>query len=562
MWSVEGKALPHAMHADIVFIAGTVRTGDADTPVHDALAVTDGRITALGADALAARGPRTEVVDLGGGALLPAFGDGHVHPVMGGLALGGVPVRGTASVEEIVEAVRHWAAEHPDAEWITGDGFDPWLAPDGRFDARWLDAAVPDRPVVLRTMDHHTAWVNSETLRRAGYTAGTPDPVGGEILRRDGSAEPLGTLREFGVLGPVLALIPPATHEAQVAALREAAARFAAAGVTWVQDAWVEPHQADVWVTAATTGPGLPVRADLAFVLEPGDWRERITRFAADRDRVESSAPGLLTARTVKFFADGVIESGTAALLEPYTDCPHSHGIANWTPAELAEAVTAVDALGFRAHLHAIGDAGVRGALDALESAARANGARDRRPVVAHAQLIDPADLARFAALGVIANLQPLWAQPDPLMTELTLPRIGPERGARQYQIAALLASGARLSFGSDWPVTAHEPLRGIATAVTRQTPDGQPAGGWLPEERIDIDTALAAYSAGCAHQAFEEKEWGALRPGMRADLVHLAADPVGTAPGDLAQLPVLGTWLAGRRTHAAASQHTGAGRR
>lgn len=551
------------MHADIVFTGGAVRTGASAAPVHDALAVTDGRITALGAQALAARGPRTTVVDLAGGALLPAFGDGHVHPVMGGLGLAGVPVRDGTSTDEIVEAVRGWAAAHTETEWITGDGFDPWLAPDGRFDARWLDAAVPDRPVVLRTMDHHTAWVNSEALRRAGYTATTPDPAGGEILRRDGSAEPLGTLREFGALGPVLALIPTASHEVQVAALREATARFAAAGVTWVQDAWVEPHQADVWVTAATTGPGLPVRADLAFVLEPDGWRERILRFTADRDKVESSAPGLLTARSVKFFADGVIEAGTAALLEPYTDCPHSHGIANWTPEELAEAVTAVDALGFRAHLHAIGDGAVRVALDAIEAAARTNGDRDRRPVIAHAQLIDPADLARFASLGVIANLQPLWAQPDPLMTELTLPRIGPERGGRQYQIAALLASGARLSFGSDWPVTSHEPLRGIATAVTRQTPEGVPEGGWLPEERIDTDTALAAYSAGCAYQAFEEKQWGALRPGMRADLVHLAADPAETVPGDLAHLPVLGTWLAGRRTHDATTpRSTRAGRR
>src|SRR5215208_3531905 len=180
------------MHADIVFTGGTVRTGASDAPVHGALAVVDGRISALGAAALAARGPRTTVVDLAGGALLPAFGDSHVHPVMGGLGLHGVPVRNRESAEDIVEAVRHWAEEHPDAEWISGDGFDPWLAPDGRFDARWLDAAVPDRPVVLRTMDHHTAWVNSEALRRAGFTAATPDPAGGEIVRREGSAEPLG----------------------------------------------------------------------------------------------------------------------------------------------------------------------------------------------------------------------------------------------------------------------------------------------------------------------------------------------------------------------------------
>ncbi|MGI5199336.1 amidohydrolase [Streptomyces sp. CA-288835] len=538
------------MQADIVFTEGTVRTGDAQSLVVDALAVTGGRISALGPEALAARGSDTEVVDLRGGALLPAFGDGHVHPVMGGLGLLGVPVRECTSMEAIVEAVRHWADAHPEAEWITGDGFDAWLAPGGRFDARLLDAAVPDRPVALRTMDHHTAWVNTEALRRAGFTAATPDPDGGEIVRREGSTEALGTLREFPAMLPVLDLVPQPSHEVQVEALRETAARFAASGVTWMQDAWVEPHHADVWITAATSGPGLPVRADLGYFLGPEHWRENILRIAAERERVEGAAPGLLTAHTVKFFADGVIESGTAALLEPYSDCPHSHGIANWTPAELAKAVTAVDALGFQPHIHALGDGAVRVALDAIEAAARTNGPRDRRPVIAHAQMIDPADLPRFAEFGVIANLQPLWAQPDRLMTELILPKIGPERGARQYQIAALLASGARIAFGSDWPVTDHEPLRGIATAVTRQTPEGIPDGGWLPQERIDTETALAAYSAGCAYQAYEENKWGVLRPGMWADLVHLAADPVETAPRELADLPVLGTWLAGRRTY------------
>ncbi|MFC8448239.1 amidohydrolase [Kitasatospora sp. NPDC057223] len=540
------------MRADMLFTGGRIHTGDPAAPVTDALAVTAGRITALGAAALAQRGGATRVVDLAGGALLPSWGDGHVHPLLGGVGLRGVPVRDCTSLAEVVEAVRAWAAEHPEAEWIRGDAFDPWLAEGGLFDARLLDAVVPDRPVLLRTMDHHTGWANSEALRRAGYTAGTPQPAGGEIVRRP-DGEPLGTLREFGALDPVLALVPAPSADEQLAALRETTAALAAAGLTWVQDAWVESAQVDIWLAAARAG-ALSVRADLGLLLQPDGWRGRLPQLTADRARIEAGGGGQLSSHAVKFFADGVIESGTAALLEPYTDCPHSHGSANWEAADLADAVTAVDALGFQPHIHAIGDRGVKIALDAIEAAGRRNGPRERRPVIAHVQLVDPADLPRFAQLGVIANFEPLWAQTDPLMTELTLPRLGEPRGSRQYQIAALLGSGARISFGSDWPVTRYEPLAGIATAVTRQTPQGLPEGGWLPEERITLGQALAAYSAGVAHQAFEDGLWGVLRPGLRADLVHLAADPYDVPAGALADVPVLGTWLAGRPTHLAAT--------
>lgn len=537
------------MRADTIFTGGRIHTGDPASPVTDALAVTGDRITALGDAARALRDGRTETVDLAGGALLPSWGDGHVHPLIGGIGLRGVPVRDCTDLAGVVEAVRVWAEQHPEAEWITGDAFDPWLAEGGLFDATLLDAVVPDRPVLLRTMDHHTGWANSEALRRVGYTAATPEPVGGEIVRRpDGS--PLGTLREFGALDPVRALVPPPELADQVAVLRGTTSALAAAGITWVQDAWVESAQVDTWLAAVADGHRLAVRAGLGLLLAPGGWRERLPVLVADRARIEAGGAGQLSARAVKFFADGVLESGTAALLEPYSDCPHSHGVANWTAQELADAVTAVDALGFQAHIHAIGDHGVRIALDAVETAARRNGPRNRRPVLAHVQLVDPADLPRFAELGVIANFEPLWAQPDPLMTELTLPRIGPERGARQYQIAALLRSGARISFGSDWPVTRYEPLAGLATAVTRQTPEGLPPGGWLPEERIGLAEALAAYSSGVAHQAFEEDAWGVLRPGFRADLVHLAADPYAVPVGELAGTAVLGTWLGGRRTH------------
>jgi predicted amidohydrolase YtcJ len=535
------------VHADTLFVGGTVHSGVTGEPAQDALAVTNGLISDVGTAARQLRGPSTVVIDLAGGALLPAWGDGHAHPLLGGLGLAGVPVRDCTTVGEIAETVRSWAAAHPGTEWVCGYAFSPVLAPGGLFDARWLDQAVRDRPVVLLTEDHHTAWVNSEALRRADLTAATPEPAHGEIIRRaDGT--PLGTLRELGALEPVLGLIPSPGLPEQLAALAHVSERFARDGITWVQDARVTHDQVEAWTTAATRGL-LRFRADLAFFADPATWAGSLAAMTADRQQVDEQGDGWLTARTVKFFADGVVESGTAAMLADYHDCPDSRGLPNGTVSELAEAMIAVDSLGFECHIHAIGDAGVRTSLDAVEELHRRNGRRDRRTTIAHLQVIDPADLPRFAQLGVIANFEPLWARPDALMTELTQPRLGPERSRRQYQIASMVASGAHVSFGSDWPVTSHRPLDILATAVTRQTADHQPAGGWLPEERVGTGTALRAYSAGVAYQARAEKQWGTLHPGMRADLVHLSADPLRTSPAALTDLQVLGTWLAGTAT-------------
>jgi predicted amidohydrolase YtcJ len=222
-----------------------------------------------------------------------------------------------------------------------------------------------------------------------------------------------------------------------------------------------------------------------------------------------------------------------------------------WTRAELLEALTAIDAMGLQAHLHAIGDAGVRTALDAIEHVIHVNGPRDRRPVIAHVQVLDEADLPRFAALGVVANLQPLWARTDPPMTHLTFPRIGAERARRQYLIGSLLRSGAHVAFGSDWPVSDHRPLTGLPVAVTRETEEREPAGGWLPHERIDVDAALSAYTAGVAYQAFAERERGLLAPGKLADMVWLDVDIRLLDPHDIApRSAVRGTWMAGAQIH------------
>lgn len=536
----------------VLFRNGTVWTGvvrGTRVVTSDALLVGEGMVLATGGSAVALAGELgAETVDLAGGTVVPGFGDGHAHPVFAGVETLFAPVRDLASVEDVVGAVAAWAAEHPDAAWVRGEGYDPTLAPGGRFDAAWLDAVVPDRPVVLRASDYHTAWVNTRALELAGIDAATPDPADGEIVRRD-DGTPLGTLREWGAWRRAYALLPPLTDEERVGAVAHAARTYARHGVTWVQDAWVEADTLESWLLAAHEDV-LTLHANLAFLAEPaGRWEAERRTLVQQRTRVQHEGGRLLTARTVKFFVDGVIESGTAALLSPYTDCPHSHGIANWQPDELAEAVTAIVGLGFQPHLHAIGDAGVRSALDAVRAAVAVHGEANR-PVIAHAQLVDAADLDRFRELGVVANFEPLWAQPDPSQVELTVPRLGPERADAQYRMATLLRSGTAVSFGSDWPVTSPDPLAGIAVAVTRQTPQGDPPGGWMPAERLTLDEALLAATAGVAHQAGEETLWGRLVPGMRADVAWLAAPIAELDPRALHEVTVAGTWLGGVRVH------------
>lgn len=526
-------------------------TGDPRRPVVSALAVADGVVVGLGDTAVDTVGRDAEVVDLAGGCALPGFRDGHVHPLEGGLHMAAAPLAGAATLDRLLDDVRAYAQAHPDLPWVTGGGYDPSLAPDGCPDATWLDSAVPDRPAVLVAADYHTAWANSRALELAGVDATTPDPPRGQVVRRaDGS--PQGTLRESAVQ-LVTGLLPEPSPEDKRAALERAARALAALGIVWVQEAALEPADLDVYLDLAAAGR-LPLGVDAALHVDVRRWRDQRAELAAARDRAAQDPTGQVRAGTVKLFADGVVEAGTASMLDPYEPvdgpaCAHGrHGLPNWSPEELAEVVTAYDADGFQVHVHAIGDAAVRAALDAVEAAARANGPRDRRPVVAHTQVVHPDDLPRFARLGVVANFEPLWAQPDRVMVDLTEPRLGPERSRRQYPVAQILATGAHVSFGSDWPVSDAAPLAGIATAVTRQTPDGRPADGWLPEQRVPLAAALAAYTSGTAYQAHDDRA-GRLVEGAPADLAVLGADLPRVPAREVADVPVRSTWRRGNRT-------------
>jgi predicted amidohydrolase YtcJ len=543
-----------------LFANGTIWRG-SEHPDTDALLIADGVVVAIGAEALeqaSSPSETTTTVDLEGGFVMPSFGDGHAHPLFGGLEEFGPRVRAAHSVAEIVAEVKRFAEANPENEWIVGASYDGSLAPNGLFDARWLDEAVSDRPVVLRAWDYHTVWCNSKALELAGINAETPDPELGEIPRRD-DGTPLGTLREWGAIDLVMAFCPEYTMDDRIEALRRATAHYARLGVTWVQDAWVEPSTVDAYIEAAKAGV-LSTRVNLALLADSRFFPETLPAMIAARERVEALGHPLLTARSVKFFADGVIENETGALLEPYCSGMHDHGMLVWAPDKLAEAVAAVDAAGFQIHIHAIGDRAVRDSLDAIEHAQKVNGLGnhdpgDRRAVITHVQLASATDIQRFSQLGVIAAMQPLWAQLDALMTVLTVPRLGQERSGKQYQMRTLVDSGATLSFASDWPVSSAAPLDGLAIATSRTTAEGEPSGGWIPEECLTIEQGLTSYSHSVAFQAFADQSaapWGEITVGNSADLVWLATDPRTVSSQNLASIQIRATYLAGVKMHPA----------
>ena len=550
---------------------GTIWTGlrgpDGRPVVTDALAVRDGVVVAHGREARDRHHLDVEVVRLAGRSLVPGFRDGHLHPLAGGVETLDADLVDAADLDEVLARLGAFAAANPELPWVLGYGYPPELLPHGVGRAAVLDAVVGDRPAALWSSDHHMVWCSTRALQVAGITAATPDPPRGTIVR-DADGHPVGTLLEEAelLLSPHL---PRRGVDKEARGLGVGLERMAAAGIVWGQDAWTTPATLPAYQLVADAG-GLSADLDLAFKVEVDHWAGQVADFVAARRAAEAAATerhrqgipgGRLTATTVKFFVDGVLEGGTAALLDPYEPfgpgdhgCGHDaadHGIANWDLDELAAAATAMDAAGFQLHLHAIGDAAVRMALDAFERVAATNQARDRRPVVAHSHLVHPDDRPRFRQLGAIANLEPLWAQRNEIMVDLTEPRLGPERSRWQYPIGSLLRAGAPVSFGSDWPVSSPVPMQGIAVAVTRRGASGLGAREpFFPEEAIDLDTALRVYTAGSAHQAGDEQVAGTLAVGQRADLALLDADLATCSSDDLHHVEVAGTWLAGSRVH------------
>ncbi|MCS0604377.1 amidohydrolase [Streptomyces sp. LP11] len=544
--------MPADTTADLVFTGGPVHTVDPARPRATSVAVRGDRIVAVGHDEVRDLiGPATEIVDLRGRLLVPGFQDAHVHPVGAGVEMGQCDLSDATGTEDHAARIRAYADAHPDRPWITGGGWSMEAFPGGTPDRHLLDTVVPDRPVYLVNRDHHGAWTNTRGLEAAGITRDTPDPADGRI-ERDADGEPSGMLQE-GAMRLVAVHVPSVTPDEQLAGLLRAQAVLHSHGITAWQDALLGEHAsmadaAPAYRRAVTEGL-LTARVRGALWWDRARGLDQLPELLRRR---EEFTVGTLNCHTVKIMQDGIAENHTAAMLAPYlTACgcaSGNSGISFVDPRELADIVTRLDGEGFQVHFHALGDRAVREALDAVEAARSAGGRRDNRHHLAHLQVVDPADIPRFRALGATANIQPLWAAHEPQMDELTIPFLGRQRAARQYPFAGLADSGATLAAGSDWPVSSPDPIAALHIAVNRRQP-GSDRPVFLPEQRITLSTALAAYTAGSAYVNHLD-DTGTISPGKLADLTVLDRDIFSRPAEEIAEARVRQTFVGGRRVH------------
>ena len=545
----------------LVLRGGAAFDGHTYRPGHGVV-VAGGRVRAVAPDAdlasYVATGERVEEVDLAGGLVLPGFQDAHVHPVQGGLLRLRCDLAELETREDYLEAVASYAAAHPELEWVIGGGWTMSVFGTAGPRADDLSAMVPDRPVVLVNRDHHGTWVNRRALEMAGIDRHTPDPPDGRI-ERDADGEPTGMLHE-GAMHLVDHLVPPISQDDLYAGLLEAQSYLHGFGVTAWQDAILGEYAggadaSPAYLRAVEAGT-LTARVRGALW-----WRRDLGEEQVDDliERRERYTRGRLVAGSVKIMQDGIAENFTAGMTTPYLDaCGHATdnlGLSFVDAAALQRHVTRLDAEGFQVHVHAIGDRAAREALDAFAAACAANGpaASERnRHHIAHLQVVHPGDVPRFAALGVTANIQALWAHYDDQMVEMTIPYLGEERSTWQYPFGDLARAGAHLAAGSDWPVTTPDPLAAIHVAVNRWAYGEEGRAGsepFLPEQALTLEQALAASTSGSARTNHLD-ETGTLAPDALADLAVLDRDPFAGDPAEIGATRVRATYVDGERVH------------
>lgn len=531
--------------ADRIFINGRVWTGDGAKSTAAALAVREQKILAVGTtpEIQKLKEKATDVVDLKGRFVYPGFADGHLHFMGGSLSLGTVNLEGAWSVEEIQKRIAAFAKANPDAPWVTGRGWAYGAFPGGMPHKKYLDAILSDRPVWMTGYDGHTGWANSLALSKAGITKLSTDPPNGVIVK-DEEGEPTGVLKE-AAQRLVRQQLPPVDEETKYRLLKKGLDLAASYGLTSAHNASFDEADLKVFDRVIAEG-ALKVRMYSALPMVKDPTPEVIDHYRELRDRYRTAR---FRFGAVKGFVDGVIEAKTAAVFEPYPG--GGTGLPNWTPEELNRTVALYDKLGFQILLHAIGDRGIHMALDAYENAAKVNGPRDRRLRVEHIEAPRFEDIARFKPLGVLASTQPLFMYPDKNQLEVYAPMLGPERAKRAMAFKTIDDSGAVQAFGSDWPVYSCEVLKGLHTAVTRETVEGTPPGGWNPEQKVSAEAALRHFTRDVAYAGFEEQLKGTLTVGKLADFVVLSEDIL-AGPEKSLKAKVMLTIMGGQDTYRA----------
>ena len=552
--------------ADVVVLHGKVYTVDAHRPWAQAIAVRAGKIVAVGTDREIARwhGPKTRVLDAGGHLVLPGFTDSHIHFLEGAISMQRAQLADTTSIAEIQRVLREYAAAHPATDaasaWIMGRGWSYPEFPGNMPHKKYLDELFPDRPVVLEGFDGHTYWANSVALRLAGITRATPDPVNGKIVR-DENGEPTGALQESAA-DAVIKIRPQPSRAGKLRALQAALAEANRVGLTRViscgnDTVGASDHtQIDLFDELRKAGQ-LSVRFYISTYAGPdASLRAIVEEASALRTRFPAEDPWLAVG-AVKFFLDGVIEGHTAAMLAPYADLPGESGALRWDEQKYKQAVRTLDAQGFQVFTHAIGDRAVRLALDTYGEAQKANATRDPHHRIEHIETVAASDIPRFGALGVVASFQPLHAYPDEDTLGVWLKSAGAERGQRAWAWHSIAAGRGVLAFGSDWPVVTMDPWRGIQNALTRQTLAGKPEAGFVPNERITLEQAIAGYTTGAAIGGRHERTEGSLTVGKVADLIVISQDLFAIDPHTIYKTKVLLTMVEGRVVYDASAKTT-----
>jgi len=511
---------------DLVLINGNVWTGADEFTFEEAIAIKGNKIMAVGKtdDISALADSKTQVIDLQGKLVTAGFNDAHIHFLSGSLGLAEVDMTGTKSPADIAERVNQYIKENPAKAWITGRGWQYTSFESNLPDHETLNAIPNDKPVFIKAYDGHSAWANKKALEIAGIDRNTKYDGFGEIVK-DKNGDPTGTLRE-SAMGLVGKYVTVPTRSEKLDAIRKGMKLAASLGITSIQNADGTEEVLSLYKELLNNGE-LTIRYAAAFSADETTTDADIALFTKLNDSVGTDNP-MIRADAIKFMIDGVIESHTGYMLEPYADLsaddPLAFGQLAVPIEKYQDLIAKFDKNGFRIYTHAIGDKGVRESLDAYENAAKVNGKRDARHRVEHIETVSPHDIPRFAQLGVLPSMEPIHA--DPGTIAVWAKAIGEQRLPWSFVWAEMLKTNAHLVYSSDWPACIDiNPIRGIHVAVNRKTPEGFPEGGWISEQKISIEQAMKAYTESGAYSSFEKNLKGQIKEGQLADIIVFSQD-------------------------------------